>query len=70
MLDLASSSNENEGTSTSFNDPVSDNASSCTGLCCTGGVINQPTDIALLNKTPGRAQDPCTNGTWLSKLTE
>ena len=44
MLDLASNSNENEGTSTASNDLVSENVGSCTGLCCTGGVINQPTN--------------------------
>ena len=45
LLDLASSSNKNEGTTS--NDPVSENAGSCTSLCCTGGVINQPTNITL-----------------------
>ena len=26
--------------------------------------------ITINNKTLGRAQDPCANGAWLSKLTE
>ena len=26
--------------------------------------------IHITNKTLGRAQDPCANGAWLSKLTE